>query len=287
VRTLGLLGLVAAVLVATAVASPWVAWGAAAVAGRPFTFARVYDRVFEVLLVAGVLLAWRRLDLGRAGDIGFRRRAWARELARGLAIGLAGLAVGLALAVLLGGVVPALRFPPGKTLRKALLGLGAALAIGVGEEALFRGVVLRRVRRDAGEAVAVVATTLVYAAVHVIRARGGAGALHAWSGVEQTLGLFAPLASGSALPQVLGLALLGFLLAVARLRSGALWLPIGIHAAWVAVFRVGRLLLDIRPTPAWLVGTGWPPLVGGAAGWIAIGVTAVLLRRRVVFSFKV
>jgi hypothetical protein len=67
---------------------------------------------------------------------------------------------------------------------------------------------------------------------------------------------------------------------VARLRSSGLWLPIGIHAAWVATFRVGRLFFDIRPTPPWLVGTGWPPLIGGAAGWIAVGVAAALLARR-------
>jgi len=280
VRTLGLLGLVAAVLAATAVASPWVAWGAAVVVGRPFTFARVYDRVFEVLLAAGLLASWRRLGLGSATGIGFRRHAWARELGRGLAIGLAGLGVGLVVAALFGGVAPALRFPPGKTLRKALLGAGAAVALAVGEEALFRGIVLRRIRRDAGDALAVVATTLAYAAVHVLRARSFAGPVHAWSGVAQTITLFAPLASGAALPQLLGLALLGWLLAVARLRSSALWLPIGIHAAWVATFRVGRLFFGIRPTPAWLVGTGWPPLVGGVAGWIAVGVAAALLARR-------
>ena len=279
-RTLGLLGLVAAVLALTALASPWAARGAAAVMGRSFSFARVYDRVFEVLLVAGVLTSWRRLDLGSATGIGFRRQAWARELARGLAIGLAGLAVGLAVAALFGGLVPALRFPPGKTLRKALLGVAATVAITAGEEAVFRGVVLRRIRRDAGDALAVAATTLAYAAVHVIRARSFAGPVHAWSGVAQTITLFAPLASGAALPQLLGLALLGWLLAVARLRSSALWLPIGIHAAWVATFRVGRLFFDIRPTPAWLVGTGWPPLVGGAAGWIAVAVAAALLARR-------
>src|SRR6266403_927706 len=190
--------------------------------GWSFSFARVYDRVFEVLLVAGVLTAWRRLDLGSATGIGFRRHAWARELARGLAIGFAGLAVGIA--------VPALRFSPAKTLRKALLGAGAAVAIAVGEEALFRGIVLRRIRRDAGDVLAVAATALVYAAVHVIRARSFAAPVHAWSGVQQTSVLFAPLASGAALPQVVGLSLLGVLLAVARLRSGALWLPIGIHA---------------------------------------------------------
>ena len=279
-RTLSLLGLVAAVLVVTALASPWVAWGLIAVTGRPFTFARVYDRVFEVLLAIGVLLAWRRLDLGRAGDLGFRRRGWARELGRGMAIGLVGLAVALGLTALLGGLTPALRFPPAKTLRKGLLGLGAALAVGVGEETLFRGVILRRVRRDTGTAVGVAATTLVYAAVHVIRARGGAGPVHAGSGVTQTLGLFAPLATGAALPQLIGLALLGLLLAAARLRSGALWLPIGIHTAFVATFRVGRLFFDVLPARAWLVGAGWPPLIGGAAGWVAVGVAALLLRRR-------
>src|SRR5207244_10691337 len=276
---LGLLGLVAAVLALTALASPWAAWGAAAVMGRSFSFARVYDRVFEVLLVAGVLTSWRRLDLGSATGIGFRRQAWARELARGLAIGLTGLAVGLAVAALFGGLVPALRFPPGKTLRKALLGVAATVAITAGEETLFRGVVLRRIRRDAGDALAVAATTLAYAAVHVIRARSFAGPVHAWSGVAQTITLFAPLASGAALPQLIGLSLLGILLAVARLRSGALWLPIGIHAAFVAAFPVARLFFEIRPTPGWLVGTGWPPLVGGVAGWIAVGVAALLLAR--------
>src|SRR5207237_7986789 len=157
--------------------------------GWSFSFARVYDRVFEVLLVAGVLASWRRLDLGSATGIGFRRHAWARELARGLAIGLAGLAVGLAAAALLGGLVPALRFPPGKTLRQALLGAGAAVAIAVGEEALFRGIVLRRIRRDAGDVLAVAATAFLYAAVHVIRARSFGGPVDAWSGVALTLTL--------------------------------------------------------------------------------------------------
>src|SRR5436309_4497319 len=247
--------------------------------GRSFSFARGYDRVFEVLLVAGVLTSGRRVDLGGAAGLGFRRQAWARELARGLAIGLAGLAVGLSVAALFGGLVPALRFSPGKTVRKALLGAGAAVAVAVGEEALFRGVVLRRIRRDAGDVLSVAATTLVYAAVHVIRARSFAGPPHLWSGVQQTSVLFAPLASGAALPQLVGLSLLGVLLALARLRSGALWLPIGIHAAFVATFRVGRLFFEIRPTPGWLVGTGWPPLVGGVAGWIAVGVAALLLAR--------
>jgi len=70
---------------------------------------------------------------------------------------------------------------------------------------------------------------------------------------------------------------LGLVLAWARLRTGSLWTSIGIHAAYVAVFRVGRLVFDILKTPAWLIGPGWPPLIGGAAGWLAVAVTALLL----------
>jgi hypothetical protein len=60
---------------------------------------------------------------------------------------------------------------------------------------------------------------------------------------------------------------LGLLLAVARLRTGGLWLSVGIQAAWVAVFRVGRLFLDIRKSPAWLVGPGWRRSSAGPAAW--------------------
>ena len=272
------------ILALTALASPWVAWGAARLAGGEFTFARVYDRVFEVLLVVGVAVAWRRLDLGTASELGFRRRAWGCELGRGLGAALLGLAVGFGACALAGALVPALRFPLAKTVWKGLLGCGAAGTIAVGEEALFRGVLLRQFRRDGGDLLAVVATAAIYAAVHVIRSRGGAsGPLHAWSGVTQTLHTFAPFAEGAVLPQLVGLALLGLLLALARLRSGALWLPIGLHAGFVAGFRVGRLFVDLAPTPVWLVGAGWPPLVGGVAGWLAVAVAAgaALSRRQV------
>jgi membrane protease YdiL (CAAX protease family) len=276
-RTLTLLGLVVVVLAATAVLSPWVA---GAFVGR-FTFARVYDRVFEVLLVVGVIVAWRHLDLGDAAAIGLARRRWAGELGRGLIAGLVGVAAGLVLSWLGGSLVPALRFPLEKTLRKVVLGLGAALAVGVGEEMLFRGVLLRRISRDAGTLVGVVATTAVYALVHAIRASGsGRGPVSVWAGIERTAGLVAPLADPRVLPGVAGLAGLGLVLAMARLRTGSLWVPIGVHAAWVAVFRVGRLFFDLGHIPEWLVGPGWPPLIGGVAGWAALAVTALLLVRR-------
>jgi membrane protease YdiL (CAAX protease family) len=276
VKSLGLLGLAAGVLLVTALASPWVAWAL----GPGFSFPRVFDRVFEVLLVVAAALAWRRLDLGDAGGIGFRRRGWSRALVRGVAIGAAGIAVGLGLSAFLGALAPELRFGAWKTVRRAILGLVAALAIGVGEEALFRGVLLRRLCRDLGSAAGIAVTTAVYAAVHVVRRRGDLGAVHGGSGFAELGVLFAHLANASVLPEIVGLGLLGVVLAAGRLRSGTLWLPIGIHAVFVAAFRVGRLFFEIAPGPAWLVGTGWPPLMGGAAGWVAVAVAGSLVARQ-------
>jgi hypothetical protein len=120
-------------------------------------------------------------------------------------------------------------------------------------------------------------TTLLYAAVHAIRTGGGHLDAGPWAGLVRTAWLFAPLARLAALPGLAGLFGFGLLLAVLRLRAGTLWAAVGVHAAWVAGFRVGRLLFVLGPTPVWLVGSGWPPLIAGAGGWLALGVTAGVL----------
>src|SRR5262249_14466503 len=146
VRSLVLLAVVIAVLVVTSATTPVVA----AALGPGFAPARVYDRVFEVLLAVAVVLAWRRLDLGRPMALGLGRAGAGRTLGRGIAVGIAGLAVGLALCWAGGALSPALRYPAFKTVGKVVLGLGAAVAIGIGEEALFRGVLLQRATLDFG-----------------------------------------------------------------------------------------------------------------------------------------
>ena len=274
-RSLGFLGLILLLLAVTTAASPWMAIGLGGL-GFPFKFSRVYNRVFEVLLVLAIIIAWRPLDLGDATEIGLRRSGWARDLGRGLVVGGAGIAVALVACWLGGALVPRLRYGLALTVGQGAAGLLGAVLVGVGEEALFRGVLLRRLSADTGRAAGVVLSTALYAVVHALRP-GGPPDAHAWSGVDRTLALFAALGDPGVLPSIAGLFGFGLLLVFARTRSGGLWLPIGIHAAWVAVFRVGRLLLDIRRTPIWLIGPGWPPLVGGVGGWIAIGATSAAL----------
>jgi len=274
-RTLRLLVLVLGLLAVTAVTSPWIATALGA-AGFDFKFSRVYNRVFEVLLVIAFLLGWRRLDLGSATDIGLRHAGWLRDLRWGLVIGALGVGAGVTAAMLGGAMVPRLRYDVAKTIGLAAAALLGAFIVAVGEEALFRGVLLRRFTADMGRTGGVLLSTAIYAIVHALRS-GGSREVFPTAGIERTLGLFAPLGDADVLPSLVGLFGLGLLLAVARQRTGSLWLPIGIHAAFVAVFRVGRLLLDIRGTPVWLIGPGWPPLIGGAGGLIALVATSALL----------
>lgn len=270
-----LLLLVLGVLVLTSVVSPGVAWITQQL-GFDFKFSRVWNRCFQVSLGIALLVGWRRLELGGTDGIGLRAATWKRDLAIGLGVGFFGIGFGVLVCWLGGAMIPELRFDPLKTVWKAAAGLGAAVAVGLGEEVLFRGILLRRLMLDLGARWGVVVTTGLYAIVHALRP-GSSRALHAWAGVERTVGIFAPLAEPAALFSVLGLAGLGALLAFARLRGTSLWLPIGIHAAWVAVFRVGRLFFRIRQKPAWIIGPGWPPVVGGVAGWVALAATAALL----------
>ena len=244
--------------------------------GFAFHFSRIYNRVFEILLVLAIVFGWRRLDLGSATQIGLRREGWARDLGRGLLIGVAGVGAGVVACWLGGAMIPQLRYAAAKTVGKAVAGVFGAVVVGIGEEAFFRGVLLRRCTADLGRTGGLLLSTAIYAIVHALRP-GGPREPYATAGIERTLTLFAPLARPENVPAMLGLFGLGLLLALARLRTGGLWMSVGIHAAWVAVFRVGRLFLDIRKTPAWLVGPGWPPLVGGAGGLVALAVTAFVL----------
>jgi uncharacterized protein len=278
VKTAKLVGLIIGLLAVTTVLSPPVA-SLLDTLGFTFRFSRVYNRVFEILVVVALGLAWRRLDLGGPEAWGLRRDGWGHELRVGIAIGIAGIGLGLVVAWSGGGLVPDLRYDVLKTIRKASAGLVGALLVGVFEEVLFRGVLLRRFVLDLGTRTGVVVTTLVYAVVHGLRGGGKITASDWSAGWARTSSLFTPLGDALVWPGIAGLFVLGLLFASVRRRTGSLWVAIGIHATWVGVFRVGRLLFDIRQRPAWLVGPGWPPLVGGFAGAVAIATTFVLVRR--------
>ena len=130
--------------------------------------------------------------------------------------------------------------PPriGKILSKVIV---PAIAAPLLEEWLFRGILLGLWLRFAKPAAACIGTSLVFAFVHFLEPAKGtviADPTHPIAGfqlVGKILVHFAdPLFFSTNFAVLFGV---GCILAWARLRTGALWFSIGLHAGWVAAFK--------------------------------------------------
>ena len=235
------------------------------------------DAVWWVLLPqSGVQLgaalgaAWamrRWVDRGAGTGLGFpvSDRVPA-ALGVGLAVGAAGLAAVVLLLVPLGGyrytaeAGTAVGWAGGVAAALALLALPA-----FAEEAIFRGYLLRTLVEAAGPGAAIVVTSLLF------------GLVHGWNPNVTAFGL-------------VNIGLAGVLLALAVLRTGALWFASAVHLGWNWVM-AGPLdlpvsgletldvpLYDVEVTgPAWLTGGAFGP-EGGLAGTLAaLAVLALVL----------
>ncbi len=170
----------------------------------PFAVLRALGAALVLTAVAAVL----RLCGWRLGDIGIRRESpGAVALAGGILV-----AVGVA-AVLIGPAVAEPFFGPLPVdlgnMAALVPALVFAIANGLLEETVYRGVLLESVRRLRGVPFALVAQALAFGLAH------GVGSDFA----------------GSPLPVMLATAAGGLGLGVIAIRSGSLLLPIALHAA--------------------------------------------------------
>jgi membrane protease YdiL (CAAX protease family) len=271
--------LLAIILVCTTVLSPFVWWGLTAIIGDAykFTFPRLYDRILQILAVAAFIVGRRWLGLTSWQALGLGKAERRRDFWLGLAIALGSMAVLLGLMYGFDALRFFWRYPFEKGVRKVMAGALGAVLIGTGEELLFRGILLGGLMREVRRGYAIAWTTGVYAIVHFFRGGRQAGEVTLLSGFERLASAFAPLADPVILPALVGLVILGLILAYARLRSGGLYLPIGLHTGWVFTIRVGRVFMEIPRRPGLLWGQRRPPIVSGAVGWTAlVGSFAVL-----------
>jgi membrane protease YdiL (CAAX protease family) len=170
----------------------------------------------------------------------------------------------------------------GLMLRKIVeYSVGAAL-IALLEEIFFRGALFRLMLRDWGACTALWASSLVYALLHIV-----SGRLMVTPGWQPLVGLrllraYVTDASGSVMPDLLmvvGLLLLGWLLAYLYLRTGSLWASIGLHGGVVFFSKLMKKALDRADGfPEWLLGD---PLfiVSGVACWLLVLLTIWLVVR--------
>ena len=169
------------------------------------------------LLVLGGLqwLFFLPAALGAGKRLGYDRRSLGMDRpARPLHVAVGGVGLGAALLVA-PGIVGRLThgFVDGPVVPASVLGIvlaGVILAVmALGEEVLFRGILLRAWEPRLGTAGAVGVTTVLFVLLH--GGNPGAG-----------------IAGG------VGLALAGLLLGIAAVRTGSLWWPVGIHLGWNA-----------------------------------------------------
>jgi uncharacterized protein len=231
---------------------------------------RVMNRVAMLLALIGLIVLTRRLGLTDRAALGYGLPL--REFVRQLVIGwLCGIALMLPLAALLLGLD--VREPRAGVEGLAgivLGGVATGLVVAFIEETFFRGVLYTGVARSSGTLAAVVAPSLLYAALHFL---GGKLRVPAdevsWQHGFLVLGrLFERYAEPLAfIDSFIALAVLGALFALVRWRTGAIAACIGLHAAGVAAIAVLRTSTSVNTDASYagIVGT-----YDGVIGWAAL-----------------
>lgn len=276
-------GYLAIVLIGGALLAPWLWWMAqhlapgSHLAHQPFR--RYVDRSLLGLALLGL---W---PMARTGlfpgwrSIGLRwTTASRREIGLGLAGGMASMAGVAALAIGFGAKAWNTGHPGTEFVSHGLRALGAAIAVSVMEELLFRGMVFGSLRRRFAFASAAPISAVLFALVHFFRRPDAPASVGPWTGLEMLARMLSGLADATSLfPGLLTLGMIGWLLAWCRERTGALWLPLGLHAGWIFWFKSYNFLTQpvagADPRAWWW---GSDRLHDGWLTFVVIGLTALL-----------
>jgi uncharacterized protein len=267
----------AAGLAAAVVLAPFVAVAVARL-GFHFPFPRIFDRVVMIALGLVLILWAPNLRL-----VALLRTGFAGPVAN-FALTARGLLVALGVMIVLFLVASAMQGFPSAGHAAGLLPkyVLSAVVIALLEEGFFRAFLFGGMQSDFGSTGALIVSSTIYALAHLVRApaRFYASALDLSAGVR-TLGLsFSQLSAPlSALPTLIGLFLLGVVLAEAFILTGTVWFSVGLHAGFVIGARLWpKMMTTRRGLPGWLAGWGRQPLISGAAAWVAALAVLLLLR---------
>jgi uncharacterized protein len=245
-----------------------------------FPFHRVADRIGMLALALGFVLIARRLNLADRMSLGYGvpRAVFVREALLGFALGTASMALVVGIMVVLG--LRSWRTPAPDAvalLHIAGSGLLRGVAVALIEETFLRGAMFTGIARESGPRLAVLLTSLVYAASHFFGRYHVAADQVSWrSGLDLLAGALHSFAHPLAIADAfLCLAAVGIVLALVRALTGHIGACLGLHAAWVWVIAFVRdtsvpnpassltyLLSSFDGVVGWLV-LAWTLIVGG------------------------
>ncbi len=279
------------VLALTCVISPWMALGADWFAARwpgilpeRVEFSRVFNRAFMVagfilfipfrrkllparlkqLLTPGVRVAWRNLSAGV-----------------GLAVGSIVLLVALMAATDV--FTPYFRLTLADSLSRSLSALLAGIFAGLLEEVFFRGILFLGLREHGGSLRAYLLANLFYSTIHFVKPGESyvLADLAPLAGFRHLLTTFEPFLDPlPLLPGIFGLFLIGVVLSYALVKTGNLYLSIGLHAGWVFALKTIRVFGNFtRQDLGWPFGSTDPKIVSGVITWFGILLVGVVVSR--------
>jgi membrane protease YdiL (CAAX protease family) len=200
----------------------------------PIPFHRAMDRALLISSLAAMGFFWRRFDL---------RQFWPMKpglwkdilLGYGLAAVSAQAMIGFDLA--LGGFVSS-HLNAGAIAARILLALVAALFIPPLEETIFRGFLQGELVRGLGMRWGWPLAAFIYMLAHFLKIPPSLDQqpVHLWSGASALGAAFLPVVQGVFLcGRGLNLFLIGLILGGIYLRSGSLWVNLGLHSGWIFV----------------------------------------------------
>ena len=278
-----LLLFVLAALAAAAILSPWVfsLWNSFVEARRHRAeFEQIFAGVFifsgvALLLASPSLLRPRLLrDAGLAGKD-------RRNFFLGFVLAIASIALLALVMYFAGALTPGLSDPVYAIVRASAKALITALLVGFLEEIFFRGILFKGLMEDYGAAVAFIGANLLYAASHFFKPPEefmpvGFDPLAGFRFL--VLCLVPYLDTATTVPGLIGLFIIGVVLSYALLRTGSLYLSIGLHAGWVFAIKTLSLYGDFtREGLGWLFGAK-PKLVSGVVTWAGILLVGAVVR---------
>ena len=244
---------------------------------------RVMNRLAMLIALIGLIVLTRRLGLANRTALGYGlpRAEFFRQLGIGWAagIGLMLPLVALLLALDVRQIMPGI---DGDLPLLLLRGVLSGLAVAFIEETFFRGILFTAVARTSGARAAIIAPSLLYAALHFLggKLRIAPEEVSWLHGFEVLSRLFERYAQPLAfVDSFLALVALGVLLSMVRLRTGAIAGCIGLHAAGVCAIFVLRdtTAMNSNAPFSFIVGqydnvTGWAACAWFVAIAVAYGV---------------
>jgi uncharacterized protein len=227
------------IIIVGALLAPILFWSAQSLAVHgviPFLAKYGFETFFHrAILIAAALLLWPFLCISHVrsmADLGLAPNPrWGRDLCAGIVLSLIPLLCCAALFVAFH--VYSFRY----TFAWPRLGkiLVASIIVPFIEEAFFRGIVLGVLLRTGRKCMAIVAVSALFAAVHFFKAPERTSAVVTWiSGLNSIAHSFGRVGDPTILASAFAtLFLFGCILAVARVDTHSLWLPIGLHAGLI------------------------------------------------------